>query len=905
MPNPKKEQKSEKRITRRMEMLRKLTGILPGNYDLGGFRFNDLNDRVQRLRTGKKKLDIRETTELMKDYARCGAYLAQLFEKSPVPEISNTYFKLIRKLTKDYSNLSRYRNQLRAAEKRGEKIDDKLWDIDQFFEKTTTRTVSLNGGSLKDLKKYGGGQNIRYSVTMPLKDEPLKGVKPGELFNSFFTEDKDLPEDYIGFSDDYLLVRKEEETNKIVEKYPALKQLLAKGSESRKMLTDYNRVLRGTKICGEIRLASGKLLTFGTRDDLLDRIGKEIRTNMKTAKYSDQEIKSELAPLFKIKAMDQLTDAEKRLDPQEKDKLLRQKKEAKNEAVIGLLEYLETMMKMDLQDGIKSDLKMNKNTGAGQRNALTSNLAEYFGCGDVIAFSEKMNLKVMENGKEVVKKGIMMMPAQGEDHGHVGPDSNSAKLNKLNVCYSQQEEAEGKNAGHLIKEIASLQFLDLICGNTDRHSNNFFLKFDEQGRLSGVQGIDNDTSFGSEMNIENLGHSVEYENLRIIPKTMADAVMNTDKNVFYFMLQGYGLSLQEAKTVTRRFETIRKQLEQSEKKYKDAVPGYLDPNVPRIVPDEEMHLYSITEQLGYTPNPKLKRDTHQNLFARILPADNLITLMTVETRYMLGDITNDALNFKKAFIEKSDEGIYGNLKTLQKLDNKEYKAQREEEPNTDQCFRKMRDSVRKMLKDPVFRQDYVVATGETAGRPGVGLAMVGFVGQEVRVTEDQKKERKFERLPDEAIQRDLPAYKKMQKTLEDINDYLYDDEVVAIADRYQELQAELGQASGKDRKTAMKKLQTFCKSSEFKKYHTAVDLRNQLTREISRFEDMQKDCYTINQAKEFVNHMRKTPNVFATYENSPEQTRIINRLIAVEKEQMDKNAVKNTGRKQQPVQVKK
>ena len=43
--------------------------------------------------------------------------------------------------------------------------------------------------------------------------------------------------------------------------------------------------------------------------------------------------------------------------------------------------------------------------------------------------------------------------------------------------------------------LADMQVLDYLCGNVDRHGANLVYQLDDNGKIIGIQGIDNDSSF--------------------------------------------------------------------------------------------------------------------------------------------------------------------------------------------------------------------------------------------------------------------------------------------------------------------------------------------------------------------------------------------------------------------------
>ena len=120
------------------------------------------------------------------------------------------------------------------------------------------------------------------------------------------------------------------------------------------------------------------------------------------------------------------------------------------------------------------------------RNVATSRMAAVFGMPNLVVAANKATLhrdgKATKNGN-----GIIMSEAQGIPH---------AKLLKVaggkeNIRYTAEA----------LRQFSCLQLFDTLCGQIDRHWNNRFVTFKKErgGKyvVTGVQGIDNDMSFGN------------------------------------------------------------------------------------------------------------------------------------------------------------------------------------------------------------------------------------------------------------------------------------------------------------------------------------------------------------------------------------------------------------------------
>ena len=220
------------------------------------------------------------------------------------------------------------------------------------------------------------------------------------------------------------------------------------------------------------------------------------------------------------------------------------------------------------------------------RNAAMSAVADLLGMPSVIARSKPMRI-VDKDGKVV--EGTFMEASKGLD-----PKNLSQEV--LNVKPDSLENTDGKG----FKDIANLQILDYLCGNCDRHSANMRYQFDHNGKLCGVQGIDNDSCFGVLTSKElgkgkqNFIRMTNLFNLKVIPKETRDRVLALDASTLKYALRGYGLSEKELRSAGARLETMqtfireaaRRDLEKNHKK---------DKKILRVMSDSDFKKASITE----------------------------------------------------------------------------------------------------------------------------------------------------------------------------------------------------------------------------------------------------------------------------------------------------------------------
>ncbi len=118
------------------------------------------------------------------------------------------------------------------------------------------------------------------------------------------------------------------------------------------------------------------------------------------------------------------------------------------------------------------------------RNVATFRLAELLGLTDLIPEARKVEYKE-KNGTR--RKGVIMSEAKGSDFYDV-----HAAVKKKQIARPTCD------AGFLL-QMNSLQIMDVIAGQVDRHGRNMMMDLGggQQSRfVKGIKGIDNDLSFG-------------------------------------------------------------------------------------------------------------------------------------------------------------------------------------------------------------------------------------------------------------------------------------------------------------------------------------------------------------------------------------------------------------------------
>ena len=214
------------------------------------------------------------------------------------------------------------------------------------------------------------------------------------------------------------------------------------------------------------------------------------------------------------------------------------------------------------------------------RNAAMSKVASLLGVSNLICNAISMRFK---DEKGNVVSGTFMEMAKGIDC--TNPQQNL--LGPLNP------DAAFYDNPTVLRDLANLQALDYICGNTDRHALNMVFTFEDgyPPQVTGVQGIDNDLSFGARDFPDGHSKLSSLANMRVIGEEMARKIEALTPEQLKFALREFSLSEKQLEFAGVRLQTLQAQLKKSRAYYKDAKPvkdsddcekGYI-----RILPDAD------------------------------------------------------------------------------------------------------------------------------------------------------------------------------------------------------------------------------------------------------------------------------------------------------------------------------
>ena len=311
------------------------------------------------------------------------------------------------------------------------------------------------------------------------------------------------------------------------------------------------------------------------------------------------------------------------------------------------------------------------------RNVAMSDVADLLGVGELICEARRMKVRDKDGNES---EGIFMAKARGVDPDHPGPGYQNVRANDL---------IEGD--AMVLKQLADLQVVDYICGNVDRHGGNMFYIFDENKQIIGVQGIDNDLSFGTFTDKDQIHMNLmPPKDMGVISKSMADRILSLDPAQFTYTLYGT-LDKDEVEAARIRLENMKEAITRSreivaEQKAQNPEMDAMGIRVPfghlRELKDNEWHVVRMKDLY--------RREGPKNIFRFAADTMNEFpaysTLPPEIVRYAETGASNRA----------TDIGIFTNIKKTLELKN--LLAQRTKTGRSSDNYRNVQDAVNKHLE---------------------------------------------------------------------------------------------------------------------------------------------------------------------------------------------------------------
>ena len=209
-------------------------------------------------------------------------------------------------------------------------------------------------------------------------------------------------------------------------------------------------------------------------------------------------------------------------------------------AIDSLREGLNELIKNPVNNILTLGLELPNDTRMDQRNTAMSVVAGLLGAGSLLARSDSVRC-IDKDG--TVTEGTFMDFGKGLDLK--GDKSLIRHLREDPLC-------EKKHRNAVVRSLADLQIIDYLCLNVDRHAGNMMYQVDAAGNVTGIQGIDNDSSFGR----RKCGQ-VENSALRVISKSMAEKVKKLSPEMMRFALRGRGLTDEEVTAAVNRLDDLK------------------------------------------------------------------------------------------------------------------------------------------------------------------------------------------------------------------------------------------------------------------------------------------------------------------------------------------------------------
>lgn len=185
-----------------------------------------------------------------------------------------------------------------------------------------------------------------------------------------------------------------------------------------------------------------------------------------------------------------------------------------------------------------------------QRNCAMSRMAELLGCSKVIAKSVPMSVSI--KGKTV--EGTFMEKAEGLDINRMSQEQKKLTYDPKDMVTPEA-----------LKQLSELDVLDLVCGNIDRHVGNMLYQFQNingRQKLTGITGIDNDTSFGKVQANSGTRHQTPIQGIKVISAEQAQHLLLLNQNIIKTALADFELDEKEVEAVWNRTKALQDKIKE-------------------------------------------------------------------------------------------------------------------------------------------------------------------------------------------------------------------------------------------------------------------------------------------------------------------------------------------------------
>ena len=317
-----------------------------------------------------------------------------------------------------------------------------------------------------------------------------------------------------------------------------------------------------------------------------------------------------------------------------------------------LKEGLNKMMGNPANNILTFGLGFSDGTRLDQRNSAMSAVAGLLGAGSLLARSDTVRC-IDKDGKVI--EGTFMDFGKGLD----------LKGDKSLVRHLDDEPLKDKNHRNAVmRSLADLQIIDYLCLNVDRHPGNMLYQVDAAGNLTGIQGIDNDSSFGR----RKCGQT-ENAALRVISKSMADKVEKLSPEMMRFALRGRGLSDEEVAAAVDRLNDLKSLIRDNTVRTVDD-DRFWARKTNELFPENKDRRNTIKSAVNFI-NQSARRRISENIpFESYVERPvELSKVSSTDRKYTLGGIADLADNAKRMLTDREADFDVSKINTFGRRSN--------------------------------------------------------------------------------------------------------------------------------------------------------------------------------------------------------------------------------------------
>ena len=340
-------------------------------------------------------------------------------------------------------------------------------------------------------------------------------------------------------------------------------------------------------------------------------------------------------------------------------------------------------------------LELPDNSRLDQRNSAMSVVAGLLGVGSLLARSDNVRY-IDKDGK--VTEGTFMDFGKGLD----------LKGDKSLIRHLAAEPLKNdKHRNTVIRQLVDLQIIDYLCLNIDRHPGNILYQVDAAGNVTGIQGIDNDSSFGRRKcaQMENMA-------LRTISKSMALKVNKLSPEMMRFALRGRGLTDEEITAAVNRLKDLKSLIKNNDIKiYRDE--RFYNVRSVDLYPTDKKNHNTVMKAIGFITESANKRVSKHIRFQPYVERPvELSKVSTTDRKYTVGGMVDLSEKAKRMLTDRETNFDVSKINSFGRRSNE---------------FTELLDAVRSVSNIPEFlRQSNLLDEEKFISDPNAGEVLMVF-----------------------------------------------------------------------------------------------------------------------------------------------------------------------------------